>query len=190
MKSLMKILSRYVLSAAATAIILLIINFTVLTVWLYQSASEYGKNYTVAQMAEELTESDGIYSLSESVANELKNKQQWAMLIDEKGSVAWSTNLPSDVPHNYKLTDVAGLSRWYLKDYPVKVWQHEKGLFVVGSPKKQHVEDWSGTSYEIGEQFRDPHTHAINSESYYRCITRHNLRIPAVFGFKKTNHRH
>lgn len=135
MKSLMKILSRYVLSAAATSIILLIINFTVLTVWLYQSASEYGKNYTVSQMAEELTEADGIYSLSEPVARELKNKQQWAMLIDEKGAVAWSTDLPSDVPLNYKLTDVAGLSRWYLKDYPVKVWQHENGLFVVGSPK-------------------------------------------------------
>ncbi len=57
---------------------------------------------------------------SEPVARELKNKQQWAMLIDEKGAVAWSTDLPSDVPLNYKLTDVAGLSRWYLKDYPVK----------------------------------------------------------------------
>ena len=57
------------------------------------------------------------------------------MLMDEKGAVIWNRNLPSDVPLTYTLTDVAGLSRWYLKDYPVKVWQHRDGLFVVGNPK-------------------------------------------------------
>ena len=135
MKSMMKILSRYVISAAAAAILLLIINFTALAVWLFQSAREYGRNYTVNQMAEGLDVSDGEYSISDSIAAELDQNQLWAMLIDEKGTVIWSRNLPSDVPLSYTLTDVAGLSRWYLKDYPVKVWQHRDGLFVVGNPK-------------------------------------------------------
>lgn len=135
MKSMMKILSRYVLSAASAAIFLLIINFTTLAVWLFQAAGEYGKNYTVAQMAEGLVVFNREYTLSEPIAAELDQNRQWTMLIDEKGAVIWSRNLPADVPLTYSLTDVAGLSRWYLKDYPVKVWQHKDGLFVVGNPK-------------------------------------------------------
>ena len=135
MKTMIKILSRYVLSAAAVAIFLLIINFTVLAAWLFQSAREYGKNYTINQMADGLTLSNGKFSLSGPIATELDQHQQWAMLIDGKGSVIWNRNLPSDVPLTYTLTDVAGLSRWYLRDYPVKVWQYRNGLFVVGDPK-------------------------------------------------------
>lgn len=135
MKTMIKILSRYVLSAAAVAILLLIINFTILAAWLFQSAREYGKNYTVNQMADGLTQSDGEFSLSAPIAAELDQNQLWAMLIDREGNVIWNRNLPPDVPLTYTLTDVAGLSRWYLRDYPVKVWQHKDGLFVIGSPK-------------------------------------------------------
>ena len=43
MKSMMKVLSRYVLSAAAVAVLLLVINATVLIVWLFTEKND--KNY-------------------------------------------------------------------------------------------------------------------------------------------------
>ncbi|MDD3890187.1 MAG: HAMP domain-containing sensor histidine kinase [Syntrophomonadaceae bacterium] len=49
--------------------------------------------------------------------------------------MVWSENLPNDVPKNYTVPEVASFTRWYLQDYPVYVWHHPNGLFVLGSPK-------------------------------------------------------
>jgi signal transduction histidine kinase len=58
------------------------------------------------------------------------------MLIDNNsGKVIWNLNLPSDVPQSYSISDVASFTRWYLKDYPVTVWKHPDGLFVLGNEK-------------------------------------------------------
>lgn len=135
MKSMMKILSRYVLSAAGIAIILLIINFAVLAAWTVQSGKIAQKDYSVSQLANGLTKSDGIYTLSRSVKKEIERQYQWVMLLSDDGNVIWSENLPSDVPLKYSVADVAGFTRWYLNDYPVYVWLHPDGLFVLGSAR-------------------------------------------------------
>lgn len=57
------------------------------------------------------------------------------MLINQQGQVVWSRNLPEEIPLSYSLTDIASMTRWYLKDYPVKVWEHSDGLFVVAEEK-------------------------------------------------------
>ncbi|WP_449240520.1 sensor histidine kinase [Desulfoscipio gibsoniae] len=135
MKSMMKILSRYVLSAAVIAIILLIINFALLIAWIVQTSKIAPKDYSVSQLANGLTESDGIYSLSGFAKNEIARQYQWAMLLSDDGHVIWSENLPGDVPLKYSVSDVAGFTRWYLNDYPVHVWRHPDGLFVLGGAR-------------------------------------------------------
>lgn len=135
MKSVMKILSRYVLSAAGVALILLIINFAVLAAWAVQNSRIEQKDYSVSQLADGLTKSGGIYKLSESARNTIEKRFQWAMLLDDNGNIIWSKNLPGDVPLKYTISDVAVFTRWYLNDYPVYVWRHMDGLFVLGKAK-------------------------------------------------------
>lgn len=135
MKSMIKILTRYVLSAAGIALILLIINFAVLATWTVQAGKIVQKDYSVSQLAEGLNKSDGVYTLSKSAKETIEKRFQWAMLLDDDGSVIWSENLPSDVPLKFTVSDVAGFTRWYLNDYPVYVWRHPDGLFVLGSAK-------------------------------------------------------
>ncbi len=135
MKSMMKILTRYVLSAAGVTLILLVINFTVLAAWTVQSGKIVQKDYSVSQLAGALSKRDGAFTLTESAKKEIEKNYQWAMLLRDDGHVIWSINLPNDIPRTYTVADVAGFTRWYLKDYPVKVWRHPDGLFVLGSEK-------------------------------------------------------
>lgn len=135
MKSMMKILTRYVLSATGVTLILLVINFAALAAWTVQAGKIAQKDYSVSQLADSLTKSDSVYTLSESLKNKIKKQNQWAMLLSDDGNVIWSENLPSDVPLKYSVSDVAGFTRWYLNGYPVYVWRHPDGLFVLGSKK-------------------------------------------------------
>lgn len=75
------------------------------------------------------------YTLPQETLDLLNKNDYWAMLIDENGSVIWNYKMPEDIPHHFTLTDVASFSRWYLADYPVKVWSVDAGLFVLGEPK-------------------------------------------------------
>lgn len=135
MKSMMRILSRYVLSAAGVALILLIINFAALAAWLVQTDRIAKKDYSVSEIADGLTKSNGVYTLSESAQETIEKRFQWAMLLDDGGSVIWSKKLPGDVPLKFTVSDVAGFTRWYLNDYPVYVWRRADGLFVLGAEK-------------------------------------------------------
>jgi signal transduction histidine kinase len=137
MKSMIKILIRYVLFAAGVALILIIINFTALLAWTVQS-SEIMKTQTdsnISQFADQLTRSENGFILSSSTKAKIKKKFQWAMLLNHKGRVIWSMNLPDDVPLKYSVSDVASFTHWYLNDYPVYVWRHPDGLFVLGCKK-------------------------------------------------------
>ncbi|MDP4153895.1 MAG: HAMP domain-containing sensor histidine kinase [Bacillota bacterium] len=135
MKGITKILSRYVLSAAGVTLILLVVNFAVLAMWTVQAKQISQKDYSVSQLADGLTKSNGVYTLSKSARDTIEKRFQWAMLLDEDGNVIWSENLPDDLPLRYSVSDVAGFTRWYLNDYPVYVWRNPYGLFVLGSAK-------------------------------------------------------
>ena len=135
MKSMMKILSRYLLSAVGVALILLVVNFTALVVLIVQSGQDVEKQFSISQFSESLTSENGTYKLSETSHNAIEKQYQWAMLIDNDGNVVWSMDLPDDVPLKYSVSDVAGFTRWYLNDYPVTVWRRTDGLFVLGSEK-------------------------------------------------------
>lgn len=123
------------LSAAAVAIFLLVINFILFIGITVHSGSGSLKKDNIENLSNNLRKKDNEYYLPDSDITSLEANNQWAMLLNEEGSVVWSTNLPSDIPLQYTLSQVAKFSRWYLKDYPVYVWEHPDGLLVWGHPK-------------------------------------------------------
>lgn len=135
MKGIIKILSRYALSAAGIALILLVVNLGALVVLIAQSSRDASKDLSIPRLSASLTFENGAYTLSEKGRSVIKKQFKWAMLIDNGGHVIWSMDLPGDVPESYTLSDVAGFTRWYLNDYPVTVWSRTDGLFVLGNEK-------------------------------------------------------
>lgn len=138
MKGMIKILIRYVISAAGIAIVLLLLNIGIFIAWTAQSINQTRANpnaSNVYEIANAITKKDNTYMFSENGKKVLKQKYEWAMLLNKSGTVIWSQNLPHDVPLSYTVSQVASFSRWYLNDYPVYVWNHKYGLLVVGCPK-------------------------------------------------------
>ncbi len=135
MKSVMKIFTRYVLSAAGVALILLVLNLTVFFIWAGQTGRITNREYRISEIADSLSRQNGKFVLSEFGEEAIGAQYQWAMLLNDSGTVIWSENLPEDVKPSYTVPEVASFSRWYLNDYPVFVWKHPDGLLVLGSPK-------------------------------------------------------
>jgi len=136
MESAVRILKRFISTTMIISIFLLILNFVLLGVWVFRGMNKgQSPAVVVKTVAEGLQPSLDSYSLDTSAEKLLNKNQAWAMLIDDRGNIAWSYMLPDELPKKYSLTDVAKLTRNYLMDYPVFVWQHDEGLVVVGYPK-------------------------------------------------------
>jgi len=135
MKGMLKILLRYIFSAAGIALVLLALNASVLIAWMVKAGSDPASFSRISDVADHLTHSNGEYRLSSAGEEALHQSHSWAMLLDANGKRIWSENLPEDVPSQYSVADVASFTHWYLQDYPVHVWRYEDGLLVLGSPK-------------------------------------------------------
>lgn len=139
MKDLLKICRRYIMTAVLTICFVLGINILFLFVYLIREnmykSEPYYYNWRTERLAESLAWDGENYSLSPEAAEKIDADYAFAMLIDLEGQVVWSRNLPEEIPLSYSLNDIASMSRWYLKDYPVKVWEHPRGLFVAAQPK-------------------------------------------------------
>jgi len=143
MKSLWRIGSRYMLTAVFVTILITVVNFAVFLYWACQIISKeedsvkvnFGRKKMDAAAAE-ITLEEGEYRMSPEGLGILEESGfVWAMLVDRKGDVVWSYELPPEIPLHYELTDIAVMSRWYLKDYPVGVWKNSFGLMVYGYDK-------------------------------------------------------
>ena len=135
MKGIMKILTRYVLSAGGIAVLLLITNFIILASWTVSSSKDSDFKYRISEISQGLKKEDNGFTLSNKSLSVITNNFQWAMLLDDNGKVIWSKNLPKDIPLTYNSSDIASFSRWYLNDYPVQIWKHTNGLFVLADSK-------------------------------------------------------
>ena len=85
MKSVTRIISRYLLSAVGVALILLVVNFVVLFAYLLQTANIDQSDYSISQVAEGLTLQNGKYQLSDTSEMIIEGNFQWAMLLDDEG---------------------------------------------------------------------------------------------------------
>lgn len=82
-----------------------------------------------------LTFADGEYRLSEDMQRQLKEAEQWVMLLDGEGDVVWSYEKPEEIGESYRLSDIARMSKWYLNDYPVHIYVWDERMMVMGRPK-------------------------------------------------------
>ncbi len=144
MKSMMKIIRRYCITAGLIIFTLILANGAAFLYWGYQKAMESGETEGVRagmdEISGELSVENEKAVMSERGINALSKETefQWAMALNQKGEVIWSWNLPEEIPLFYSLTDVASFSRWYLCDYPVRVWEKGETLFVFASPKNMY----------------------------------------------------
>lgn len=101
----------------------------------YLSRTEGGR-MRVSEYAEALSQDeDGVWTMAAEKAEALHGRGCWAMLLDAGGGVVWSQDMPDSLPRAYSPAQVAAFSRWYLADWPVKVWTVGNGLFVLAQPK-------------------------------------------------------
>lgn len=137
MTGVIRILRQFVIATILISTFLLIFNFVLLGTLMFTEFNQSPSPATsLKQVAQGLSKEGNRYRLDEYAAKILQDNQAWAMLLDQDGYVQWEFNLPDDVPRSYNLIEVAKFSRYYLKDYPVYLSEHEDGLVVVGYPKR------------------------------------------------------
>lgn len=140
MDGLVRILRRFVGSTILVSVVLLLFNLVLLGSLIFKEIHEGpSPGAVVKQVAGSLSKSEqGEYTLQSKGGEILAEHQAWAMLLNQEGRVQWSERLPAEIPRTYNVTDVAKFSRYYLKEYPVYVWEREDGLLVLGYPKNTY----------------------------------------------------
>lgn len=133
-KTILKIFLYFTLSSAVIAIILLMINLTGMAIIQSDISNIYPNNssYVLDKISENMEVSDDGFHLNDTG---IIPDGSWCIIINEDGDISWSYNKPDDIPDHYTINDVAKMTRWFLKDYPVYVSTEDYGLIVLGSPK-------------------------------------------------------
>lgn len=153
MKSVPKLIRRYVGILVLSGVLLFILNFILLflfTVNQLPNASPWKTAEKVADVLQQID--DSTYRLPDKMTLELKNSDTWAIFIDnETRQVQWKTdNLPETIPTSYTLSDIASLTRGYIDGYPTFTGEMENGLIVLGYPKDsfwKHL--WPSWDYQL-----------------------------------------
>ena len=134
MNPVQRFFRRYIFSTIGILALFFVVNIAlVLSVMVagYMSGTDNG--LSVRSVSSHVTEQGGVWTADDTALALLREHDAWAMLLDESGTVVWEQDLPEELPRSYTSAQVASFSRWYLQDYPVKVWSREDGaLMVVG----------------------------------------------------------
>ncbi|WP_032120952.1 sensor histidine kinase [Clostridium amazonitimonense] len=140
MKSVPKLIKRFVGILLLSSFLILFFNFIAVAVIGYNQTS-IGSPWTIAEETSKgLSQRDNGYTLSEEVNLNLKDLGIWAILIDnDTGKVIWNTdNLPEEIPLKYNISDIATLTRGYVKAYPTFTSDYNDNLIVLGFPKTSY----------------------------------------------------
>ncbi|MBH6949483.1 HAMP domain-containing histidine kinase [Clostridioides difficile] len=150
MDSVKYILRRFIGSSILISLLFIVLNIAGFLLFSYMLfVSKYSGNLDTSDSREiksnlimiedNLILKDGKFILDDSSKEVLHKNKVWAMLIDNNGDRIWGFDLPKEIPSHYTLTDVAKFSRFFLKDYPVYVWEHPNGILVTGYPKDKYT---------------------------------------------------
>ncbi|WP_334196128.1 sensor histidine kinase, partial [Muricomes intestini] len=135
MKTVKHFFRKYFLSTILILLLFLLVNAVLVAGLFYVADSRASSpDLSIEKLADMVSVENGKIQVSEEMAPLLHTKNAWAMLLNENGMVLWEENLPAGLPHSYDATQIAKFSKWYLGDFPVLVWEHPAGLFVVGYP--------------------------------------------------------
>lgn len=143
MKSLLRIYRRYIFSALWIAGVVICVNLVVflsvqavIRSWNEESGFSVLRSQLNRVAAALSTDEKGQISLgADGEAALAEAEAQFAFLLSGDGTRIWGWNLPEGIQEHYTVGEVASFSRWYLMDYPVKVWNCGQGLLVVANAK-------------------------------------------------------
>lgn len=143
MKSLIKIYRRYILTALLIIILLILCNIAVFLSMFFKYSKYYNGIIVIGNMndiAESILWTDegknsSPYLSEEGIALMQLDKYIFAFILSPDGNMVWEWNVPDSLPVQYSSADIASMSKWYLQDYPVKVWRYEDYLLVCGQER-------------------------------------------------------
>lgn len=139
MKSFTKYFSKYLISFLALIFLLVILNVIAFVGTFYGSITrDYGDS-SPRRMLEETVAESSAAGISDTARDKLQSHNIWAMFLSPDGQCIWAVDLPSELPTQYTIQDVAVFSKGYLEDYPVFVWDDTDGLLVLGYPKGSYT---------------------------------------------------
>lgn len=152
MKSIPKLIRRFVGIMLLSSTLLIILNFALLGIYSLNQAPNGSPWITAQDVADNLLQNSNGYVLTEDTALELQNMNVWAIFIDNATmKVVWQTdNLPETIPMLYSISDIASLTRGYIDGYPTFTGETENGLVVLGYPKDsfwKHM--WPSWDYNL-----------------------------------------
>ncbi len=140
MKSVPKLIRRFVGVLMISSFLILIANISVLIVIGLQHSPNASPWSSAKNAAAALTKTENGYQLSEQMAAELAQQNIWAIFIDNQThQVVWHTDFfPEGIPTQYTLSNIVSLTRGYLNGYPTFTGEAQDGLMVLGYPKDSY----------------------------------------------------
>lgn len=134
MNAVQRFFRRYIVSTVGIVILFLTVNIALFfTILIAGSMSGSDAVFSVETFSNHIVWQDETWAADDTALSMLQEYTAWAMLLNEDGDVVWQQNLPENLPRSYTSAEVASFSRWYLEDYPVKIWTRADGkLMVVG----------------------------------------------------------
>ena len=134
MNSVERFFRHYILSTIGILILFVCVNLALLAgffTFTYASGATEG-TFPTEEFSAHITENGNGLEADTEAIDMLRDTGAWAMILNDDGTVIWEENLPDELPRKYTVTDVALFSRWYLEDYPIRIWKRAEGLLVVG----------------------------------------------------------
>lgn len=152
MKSVPKLIKRFVGILMLSSFLILVMNFIILAIIATTQASNGSPWKTAEQAAESIKNTEQGYVMSDTMIAELNVQNVWAVYIDNStGKCVWhSDNLPDTIPLEYTVSDIANLTRGYIDGYPTFTGEGENGLIVLGYPKDSYWKHmWPSWDYQF-----------------------------------------
>ena len=132
MNAVQRFFRRYILSTVGIVLLFFAVNIALLFVIIIAGGmSGADTSFSVRDFSDHVVLQDGKWVADDTALSMLQEQSAWAMLLNEDGDVIWQQSLPEKLPRSYTSTEVASFSRWYLEDYPVKIWTRADGKLMV-----------------------------------------------------------
>ncbi len=134
MNSVERFFRHYVLSTIGILVLFVCVNLVLLAgFFVFTYASGVTEDtFPTEEFSNHIVKNENGLKADTEAMNMLHDASAWAMILNNSGTVIWEENLPDELPREYTISDVALFSRWYLEDYPIRIWKRTEGLLVVG----------------------------------------------------------
>ena len=152
MKSVPKLIRRFVGISLLSSVLLIVLNLILFAIIASGQQANASPWKTAEETAAAIQVTDDGYVLPDEFSDKIRSQDAWAILIDNGTlKVVWhSDNLPDTVPMEYTVSDVANFTRGYINGYPTFTAGADSGLMVVGYPQDRFWKHmWPSWDYQL-----------------------------------------